>query len=208
MGRIIAEKAGRNLKRCLLELGDKSPLVVLDDANLEDAVSAAIYGSFLNHGQLCMSTERIIVDQKVADAFVSSFAQRAKELPQGDPSTQAACVIGPVISKQSGDRLNALIEDALAKGAKLVAGGRAEGAMMPASVLDHVRPGMRIYSEETFGPVISIIRAKDTEDAVRIANDTEYGLWPGFRSRRRAGPERRAPDRDWIVSNQRINGAR
>jgi acyl-CoA reductase-like NAD-dependent aldehyde dehydrogenase len=178
VGRIIAETAGRHLKRCVLELGDKSPLVVLDDADVDHAVAAGLFGAFLYQGQICMTTERIVVDEKVADEFVGKLAARARALPLGDPR-EVACVLGPVISRDAADRLNALLEDALAKGARLVSGGRADGAMMPATVLDGVTPEMRIYGEETFGPILSIIRAKDTEDAIRIANDTEYGLSAG-----------------------------
>jgi len=176
VGRIIAEKAGRNLKRCLLELGGKAPFVVLDDADLDGAVNAAIFGSFLYQGQICMSTERFVVDDKVADAFVSAFAERAAALPAGDPVTNPGCVIGPMIDSRSGTRINAMLEDALSKGAKIVVGGKADGAMMPATIVDHVRPGMSIYDEETFGPVTTIVRVKGAEEAVRVANDTEYGL--------------------------------
>jgi acyl-CoA reductase-like NAD-dependent aldehyde dehydrogenase len=179
VGRIIAEKSARQLKRCILELGDKSPLVVLDDANIDDAVAAGIFGAFLYQGQICMSTERIIVDEKIADEYVAKFAERAKSLPTGDPTTQAACILGPVISKGAAVRLTGLLDDAVAKGASIVAGGKVSGTMMPATVLDGVTSAMRIYGEETFGPILSIIRAKDTEDAVRIANDTEFGLSAG-----------------------------
>ncbi len=179
VGRIIAEKAGRHLKRCLLELGGKSPLVVLEDADIDEAVKAAVFGSFLYQGQICMSTERIIVDAKVADEFVAKFAARARELPVGDPAKEAACVIGPMVVHESGDRLNRMIDDAVSKGAKLATGGHADGAKMPATIVDHVTPEMRIYDEETFGPITTVVRAKDTEDAVRIANDTAYGLSSG-----------------------------
>lgn len=176
VGRIIGEKAGKHLKRCILELGDKSPLVVLDDANVDDAVKAGVFGAFLYQGQICMTTERIIVDESIADEYVAKFAARAKELPLGDPAAQSACVLGPVISMNAAARLKGLLDDAVAKGARIAAGGHGDGAMMPATVLDGVTSDMRIYSEETFGPIVSIIRARDTEDAVRIANDTEFGL--------------------------------
>jgi acyl-CoA reductase-like NAD-dependent aldehyde dehydrogenase len=176
VGRIIAEKAGRNLKRCLLELGGKAPFVVLDDADIEGAVNAAIFGSYLYQGQICMSTERFVVDQAVADDFVARFAARAKDLTAGDPVTNPGCIIGPMIDAASGKRINALIEDALAKGAKIVTGGLAEGAIMPATIVDHVTPDMAIYDSETFGPVTIIVRVNGDEEALRIANDTEYGL--------------------------------
>ncbi|MCD9006463.1 aldehyde dehydrogenase [Luteimonas sp. XNQY3] len=176
VGRIIAETAARHLKRCLLELGGKAPFVVLDDADLDGAVNAAVFGSFLYQGQICMSTERFVVDEKVADAFVERFAERAKALRAGDPARSGECVIGPMVGPASGERLNHMLEDAVAKGAKIVAGGQADGAVMDATIVDHVKPGMIIYDEETFGPVTTIVRVRDTEEAVRVANDTEYGL--------------------------------
>lgn len=179
VGRIIAETAGRHLKRCILELGDKSPLIVLDDANVDHAVAAGVFGAFLYQGQICMTTERVIVDQKIADDFVRKFAAKAKALPVGDPVTSNNCLLGPVINSAAAGRLRGLLEDAVSKGAELVAGGPGEGNMLPATVLDRVTPQMRIYSEETFGPILSIIRAQDTDDAVRIANDTEFGLSAG-----------------------------
>lgn len=179
VGRIIAEKAARQLKRCLLELGGKSPLVVLDDADIDAAVKAAVFGSFLYQGQICMSTERIVVDEKIADEFVRKFAARAKELAAGDPRSNGACIVGPMINKSSGARLNGLLEDAIGKGAKVVAGGKSNGSVMPATIVDCVKPNMQIYDEETFGPITTVVRAKDAEDAVRIANDTTYGLSSG-----------------------------
>ncbi len=179
VGRIIAQKAATQLKRCLLELGGKSPLVVLDDANVDEAVKAAVFGSFLYQGQICMSTERIVVDESIADEFVAKFAAKAKELPAGDPTKNAACVIGPMVARESGPRLNAMIDDALAKGAKLATGGHADGAVMPATIVDHVRPGMKIYDEETFGPITTVVRVKGADEAVAVANDTAYGLSSG-----------------------------
>ncbi|AOF98653.1 aldehyde dehydrogenase family protein (plasmid) [Blastomonas sp. RAC04] len=176
VGRIIAEKAGRNLKRCLLELGGKAPFVVLDDADIDGAVNAAVFGTFLYQGQICMSTERFVVDVAVAEEFVAKFAARAAQLPAGDPCSDPGCVIGPLIDSQAGTRINALIDDAVAKGATIVAGGRAEGAMMAATILDHVKPGMAVYDEETFGPITTIVRVQGVEEAVRVANDTDYGL--------------------------------
>jgi acyl-CoA reductase-like NAD-dependent aldehyde dehydrogenase len=176
VGRIIAETAGRNLKRSLLELGGKAPFVVLDDADIDGAVNAAIFGSFLYQGQICMSTERFVVDEAVADEFVAKFAARAAALVTGDPLENPGCVIGPMIDASSGPRINAMVEDALAKGAKIVVGGMANGVVMDATIVDHVKPGMTIYDEETFGPVTTIVRVKGVEEAVRVANDTEYGL--------------------------------
>ena len=159
----------------LLELGGKAPLVILDDADLETAVSAAVFGAFANSGQICMSTERIVVDEKIADAFVKRFAERAVELPLGDPR-KGPVVLGSVIDESTVTRCNALIDDAVAKGAVMVCGSKATSTLMPATVLDRVTSSMRIYHEESFGPVKPIVRVNGVDEAVRIANDTEYGL--------------------------------
>ena len=176
VGKILAQTCARYLKPALLELGGKAPLLVLDDADLDDAVNAAAFGCFANSGQICMSTERIIVDRKVADEFVRKFVDKAKRLPLGDPRKAEPVVLGSVIGMGTVEHCNALIEDALAKGAKLLCGGRAENTLMPATLLDHVTPAMRIYHEETFGPVKAIVRVRDTEEAIACANDNEYGL--------------------------------
>ena len=175
VGRIIAETAARHLKPVLLELGGKAPMLVLDDADLDEAVKAAAFGAFMNQGQICMSTERLVVDNKVADEFVTKFAAKANTLVAGDPH-KGNTPLGAVVSKEAVQKVQGLIKDATSKGAKLVAGGRAEGAIMDAAVLDHVTPDMSIYHEESFGPVVCVVRAQDAEDAIRIANDTEYGL--------------------------------
>ena len=174
-GRLVAETAARYLKPILLELGGKAPLVVLDDADLDAAVDAAVFGAFVNQGQVCMSTERIVVDHKVADAFLAKFAARAAALPAGDPRA-GDVVLGSLVNQDAVARVRALVDDALVKGATLVAGGEVTGTVMAATVLDRVTPAMRIYGEESFGPVVIVLRASDTDDAVRIANDTEYGL--------------------------------
>jgi acyl-CoA reductase-like NAD-dependent aldehyde dehydrogenase len=176
VGRIIAEKCATQLKRCLLELGGKAPFVVLDDADLDGAANAAAFGSFLYQGQICMSTERFVVDETVADAFVEKFVAKVATLAAGDPVTDPGCVVGPLVDSRSGTRINGLIEDALVKGAKLAIGGKAQGAVMPATIVDHVKPGMSIYDEETFGPITTIVRVNGVEEAVRVANDTLYGL--------------------------------
>ncbi|MFB9950681.1 aldehyde dehydrogenase [Rhizobium puerariae] len=175
VGRIIGELAARHLKPVLLELGGKAPLLVLDDADLDAAVAAVAFGAFINQGQVCMSTERVIVDEAVADRFVEKLAAKAASLPAGDPRS-GPVVIGSLIDEAPAKRVMELIEDAVAKGAKRVAGGDRSGTIIPASVVDHVTSEMRIYSEESFGPVVSVIRANGVEDAIRLANDTEYGL--------------------------------
>ncbi|MBY3072868.1 aldehyde dehydrogenase [Rhizobium laguerreae] len=174
VGKIIAETCGRHLKPALLELGGKAPLVILDDADIDGAVNAAIFGAFMNQGQICMSTERIIVDETIADQFVAKLAARASQLPAGDP--RGHVVLGSLISLDAAKKMDELIADATAKGAKLVAGGKRSGTVVEATLLDHVTPEMRVYSEESFGPVKPIIRVSGEEEAIRIANDSEYGL--------------------------------
>jgi acyl-CoA reductase-like NAD-dependent aldehyde dehydrogenase len=174
VGRIIAKLAAEHLKPVLLELGGKAPLIVLDDADLDQAVDAAAFGAFMNQGQICMSTERIIVDERVADAFVAKFAAKASKLPAGDP--RGHVVLGSLVDLAPAERMDVLIADAAAKGAKVVAGGKRKGTVVEATLLDHVTAKMKIYSEESFGPVKSIIRVNGVDEAVRVANDTEYGL--------------------------------
>ncbi|MEQ5842270.1 aldehyde dehydrogenase [Paraburkholderia acidicola] len=175
VGRIIAASCARHLKPAVLELGGKAPLVVLDDADLDAAVAAAAFGAFANSGQICMSTERIIVDQRIADAFVDRLAAKARSLPLGDPR-QGPVVLGSVVDRRTVERCNALIDDALAKGATLVCGGKADSTLMPATLLDHVTREMKIYTEESFGPVKGIVRVDGEEAALACANDNEYGL--------------------------------
>lgn len=175
VGRLIAEECARKLKPCLLELGGKAPLVVLDDADLDQAVKAAAFGAFMNQGQICMSTERIIVDREIADDFVARLAARAATLKAGLPGAPG-CVLGSMIGQEAVDRVLALVSDAAGKGATVAAGGTAEGTIMQATVVDHVTPAMRLYGEESFGPVAAVIRCSGVEEAVSLANDTEYGL--------------------------------
>lgn len=175
VGRIIAETAARYIKPALLELGGKAPLVVLEDADLDEAVKAAAFGAFMNQGQICMSTERVVVDEKVADAFVAKFAEKAKSLPFGDPRA-GNVVLGSLVSKEAATRVKGLVDEAVAKGASLAAGGALDGTVMPATIVDHVTPAMRLYSEESFGPVVTVVRVSGDDEAVKIANDTEYGL--------------------------------
>jgi len=161
VGRIIAHRAAENLKPVLLELGGKAPLVVLEDADLDEAVKAAAFGAFMNAGQICMSTERIIVVDTVADQFAQLFAAKASSMPPP--------AVGNQVDDEAGTNVQSLIEDALAKGAQLIASGAA-------TVIDRVSPEMRLYRDESFGPVVGIIRVADEEEAIRAANDSEYGL--------------------------------
>jgi acyl-CoA reductase-like NAD-dependent aldehyde dehydrogenase len=175
VGRIIAEKAGRHLKRVLLELGGKAPMIVLPDADLDQAAAAANFGAFMHQGQICMSTERIVVDRAVADAFAEKLSARAKGLVAGDPS-EPSTQIGPLVNEAAIRRVSELVQDAAAKGAAVLSGGDAEGPVYRPTVLRGVTPQMRIYGEESFGPVVSIVEVDGVDEAVRVANDTEYGL--------------------------------
>ena len=182
VGAKIAAQAGALLKRCVLELGGKDALIVLDDADLERAVNAATFGSFMHQGQICMSVERIIVDRKIADAFTEQFVANTKKLKTGDPRDIANC-IGPVINEKQLRRIAEHVDDAVTKGAKVLCGGKYQGLFYEPTILSGVTPEMRVFREETFGPVAPIIVADGEDDAVRLANDTEYGLSAGIITR-------------------------
>jgi benzaldehyde dehydrogenase (NAD) len=175
VGRIIAETAGRHLKRALLELGGKAPMVVLADADLDRATAAANFGAFFHQGQICMSTERIVADASVASALADRLAERARGLSVGDPrdpSTQ----IGPLINTAAMERVTALVKDAVDKGATALSGGEASGPCYLPTVLSGITSDMRLYGEESFGPLVSVIEVNGPDEAVAVANDTEYGL--------------------------------
>lgn len=175
VGKLIAHKAADSLKPALLELGGKAPLLVLDDANLDEAVAATAFGAFFHQGQICMSTERVIVDDKVADKFVEKLTAKVQTLKAGDPADESNH-LGTLISRESGEKQNALVEDAIRLGARVTTGGEAKGVIMQPTVIDGVTNDMRLYTEESFGPLLSVIRVKSDADAIRIANDSEYGL--------------------------------
>jgi acyl-CoA reductase-like NAD-dependent aldehyde dehydrogenase len=175
VGKIIARRAAEHLKPVLLELGGKAPLLVLDDADLDEAVKAAAFGSFMNQGQICMSTERIIVVEAVADAFVAKFKAKVATLAVGDPRA-GKTPLGAVVDRKTVAHVEGLVADAIAAGAVSVNGGPSDGVLMPATVVDKVTPAMKLFREESFGPVVGIIRARDEAHAIELANDTEYGL--------------------------------
>jgi acyl-CoA reductase-like NAD-dependent aldehyde dehydrogenase len=183
VGRIIAMLGARHLKPVLLELGGKAPLIVLEDADLDAAVDATVFGAFANSGQICMSTERVIVDEKVADQFGAKLAKRVAGLPVGDPR-KGDFVLGSVVGRPTVERVQQLVRDAVGKGAKVLCGGEsADGTIMKGIVVDKVTPDMSLFREESFGPQVSITRVKSAEEAVRVANDTEYGLSAALFSR-------------------------
>ena len=176
VGKIIAKRAAEHLKPVLLELGGKAPLVVLEDADLDEAVKAAAFGAYMNQGQICLSTERIIVVDAVEDEFAKRFADKVKSMPVGDPKDGKA-PLGAVVDAKTVEKCYALIEDATANGAELLVGGEtSQNVLMPAHLLDKVTPEMKIFREESFGPVVGIARARDEAQAIELANDTQYGL--------------------------------
>ena len=175
VGKIIAALSAKYLKPVVLELGGKAPLIVLDDADIDAAVDATVFGAFANSGQICMSTERVLVHEKVADEFASKLAKRVAALPSGDPR-KGDFVIGAVVGKPTVDRVLKLVQEASAKGAKVLCGGESDGTIMKGIVVDKVTPDMSLFREESFGPQVSITRVKSAEEAVKLANDTEYGL--------------------------------
>ena len=182
VGRIVAELAARHLKPALLELGGKAPFLVLDDADLDAAVEAAAFGAYFNQGQICMSTERLIVDSKVADTFVAKLAAKVATLRAGNPEAGDS-VLGSLVDASAGVRIKALIDDAVSKGARLVVGGQVEGSIMQPALLDGVTPDMRLYREESFGPVAIMLRGDGDEALLQLANDSEFGLSAAIFSR-------------------------
>jgi acyl-CoA reductase-like NAD-dependent aldehyde dehydrogenase len=175
VGKIIARRAAENLKPVLLELGGKAPLLVLEDADLDEAVKAAAFGAFMNQGQICMSTERIIVIDAVAEAFVEKFRAKAATLTAGDPA-EGSAPLGAVINRKSVKHILQLVDDAITHGAVQLTGNAGEGLLVPAIVVDKVMPAMKLFRDESFGPVVAVIRARDEAHAIELANDTDYGL--------------------------------
>jgi acyl-CoA reductase-like NAD-dependent aldehyde dehydrogenase len=174
VGRILARIAARHLKPILLELGGKAPLIVLDDADVDAAVNATVFGAFANQGQICMSTERVLIAEVIADKFAKRLTQRVAELPVGDPCEPV--VLGSVVGMQTVLRVERLIAEAVARGANVLCGGQNRGTIMRGYVVDHVTPEMELFHEETFGPQVSITRIRSDEEAVRLANHSAYGL--------------------------------
>ncbi|MEC3947991.1 aldehyde dehydrogenase [Sphingobium sp. HWE2-09] len=179
VGRIIAKRCAEHLKPVLLELGGKAPLIVLEDADLDEAVKAAAFGAFMNQGQICMSTERIILVDAIADAFAAKFQAKVATMAVGDPR-EGKTPLGAVVDTKTVAHVQSLIDDALASGATQLNGGavlaQGGGVLMPAHVIDGVTPAMKLFRDESFGPVVGLIHARDEAHAIALANDTEYGL--------------------------------
>ena len=179
VGRSIAAKCGAYLKKCCVELGGKDSLIVRADADMERATHAANFGSFMHQGQICMSVEKVLVQRSIFNEFLEKFVARAARLKVGD-TADPENVIGPLINDRQVDRVKSQLEDAIAKGAKVELGGKIEGRFVYPTILTGVTPAMLVYQDETFGPVVPVIPFETDEEAISIANDTEYGLSSGI----------------------------
>jgi len=173
--RMLAERAGRTLKRTTMELGGFNPLIILDDVDIDYAVRTATFGCFFHQGQICMNTRRIIVQRKIADKFLEGFVTRTKTLPSGDPLDHKT-IIGPLITPAAVKLMDDRVKEALAKGAKLHTGGMAIGQNYQPTILANVPSDAAIANEETFGPVVMVEVVDTADEAVEAANRTLYGL--------------------------------
>ena len=182
VGRQIAAKAGAHLKKCCVELGGKDSLIVLEDADMDRATSAASFGSFMHQGQICMSVEKVLVQDSIYADFLRQFVARAAKLKTGDTKDKSN-VIGPLINERQVARVKFQIEDALAKGAKAVLGGRVWDRYVEPTILTNVTPDMAVWRDETFGPVAVVVPFKTDAEAIALNNDTEYGLSAGIITR-------------------------
>ena len=179
VGREIAARAGAHLKKCCVELGGKDALIICDDADMDRATGAANFGSFMHQGQICMSVEKILVQKSVMSEFLERFKDRASRLKVGDPTKEMDHIIGPLINDRQAARVKSQIDDAVAKGGNIVLGGKVEGRYVEPTIITDVTSDMTLYQDETFGPVVSVIPFSTDEEAIAIANDTEYGLSSG-----------------------------
>ena len=188
-GRLVGEAAGRGLKRIVLELGGNSPLIVLDDADIEAASSAGAWGSFLHSGQICLAVSRHLVHESIADKYLAALVERAGRLPVGNPATTEVA-LGPIINEKQVERVQRIVDESVAAGASALVGGSHDGLFYPATVLSEVRPEMAAFKEEIFGPVAPVTTFSTDAEAVELANATEYGLAAAVQS----GSQSRAAD--------------
>ena len=175
-GLMISQKAG--MKKVTLELGGNDPMIVLKDADIDKAIKGVINGAFLNAGQVCMGVKRIIIDESIADEFVQKLVVATEKLVMGNPQ-DTKTTLGTLISKKAAMQVEQAVNDAVEKGAKILTGGNREDAFYEATVIDNVTRDMDLVQNETFGPIAPIIRVKNLDEAIKIANDTEYGLQAG-----------------------------
>jgi benzaldehyde dehydrogenase (NAD) len=177
-GRKVGEIAGLHLKKVSLELGGKNSLIILDDADLDLAVANATWGGLLHQGQICMASGRVLVHKAIAEEFSRKMAAKADSMPVGDPAS-GQVALGPIINTAQRDRALGLVDQTIASGAQLLAGGTSEGLFFRPTVISGVKPGMAVYNEEAFAPIIAITTFETDEEAITLANDTEYGLSAG-----------------------------
>jgi benzaldehyde dehydrogenase (NAD) len=182
VGRSIGETCGRLLKKCTLELGGNNAMIVLEDADLEAASSGAAWGAFLHQGQICMQAGRHLVHRKVAKRYAELLSARAQNLHVADPHAGPAH-LGPIINTRQAERVERIVQDAVAAGAKVVTGGSRDGLFYRPTVLADVRPEMAAFSDEIFGPVAPITVFDTDEEAVALANASPYGLSAGVYTR-------------------------
>lgn len=174
-GRRVGELAGKHLKKVALELGGKNSLIILDDADLDLAAKNVAWGAYLHQGQICMASGRVLVHEKIAEPLTARMVEKATHLPVGDPA-KGNVALGPLINPRQRDRVHEIVEDAVKAGAKIEAGGSYDGLYYKPTVLSGVKPHMRAFREEIFGPVANIVTFASDDEAVELANDTEYGL--------------------------------
>lgn len=207
-GSKVGELAGKHLKKVQLELGGKNALIILDDADVAVAASNAAWGAFLHQGQICMSTGLVLAHESIADEIASQLAVKAAHLPAGDPST-GQVALGPIISDQQVAKIQTIVDEAVEKGARLLAGGKPNGRFYPATVLAGVKPGMLAFEEEIFGPVACVTSFKDDDEAVELANMSDYGLAAGVISAS-VGRAQSVGDRLMVghlhINDQTVNG--
>ncbi|MFU8927959.1 aldehyde dehydrogenase [Acinetobacter puyangensis] len=175
VGKIIAEIAAKFLKPVLLELGGKAPVIILNDANLDEAVNAVAFGAFFNQGQICMSTERVLVQSEIAEQFIEKLTAKARSLKAGDPRISEN-QLGTMESLKAATRMQGLLQDALDHGATLPLGIQIEGTVMQPTIIVDVTQQMKLYAEESFAPVCTIQRFETVDEGIALANDSQYGL--------------------------------
>jgi benzaldehyde dehydrogenase (NAD) len=208
-GRRVGQLAAEHLKRCHLELGGNSALIVLDDADLDRAASAGAWGSFLHQGQICMTTGRHLVHEAVYDDYVARLAGKAEHLPVGDPAS-GQVALGPIIDERQRDKVHGLVTSSVDAGARLAAGGTYEGLFYQPTVLADVAPAMPAYANEVFGPVAPVVRFSTADEAAKLAGDSEYGLSLGILTRdvmRGLDLARRIPTGIVHINDQTIDDA-
>jgi NAD-dependent aldehyde dehydrogenases len=187
-GRKVGEAGGRGLKRMILEMGGNSPLVVLEDADIEAASSAGAWGSYLHQGQICLAASRHLVHESIVDEYTAALVERAERLPVGNPATDEVA-LGPIINEKQLERLSGIVDDTVSAGAKALTGASHDGPFYKPTVLGEVTPEMRAFKEELFGPVAPVTTFSDDAEAVELANATEYGLAAAVQS---GSPQRAA----------------